>query len=407
MNTATQARTQAVPKKINWANTLFFGGLTIGALVLPPIYVYFAGFSWQLLALLVVGIAVSNMGITAGYHRCFSHRAFEASPLLKWWLLLTGASAFEGSALEWCTDHRQHHRNVDTPKDPYNINEGFFHAHIGWILFHSEDHEYKFPRDLAEDPALQWQHKNYIPLAIFFSFVLPTGVGALMGMPVGGLVFGGILRQFFVSHSTFLINSWAHTFGNRPYDQTQTARNSMVLAVLTFGEGYHNYHHRFASDYRNGIRWYQWDPTKWLIRTYQGLGLARKLKVIPQTEILRAELSCEQEALLCLGVPAEQITDIRIRVEQAARRARLMRQEYLNFKAQWNREYRQKLQEVRAQGAATWESVQEEYQAHRLMRKAEWKRARLEFKAAATEWGYAIRAWRAHPQLAVEPRRNR
>src|SRR5882757_2331953 len=115
-----------------------------------------------------------------------------------------------------------------------------------------------FSRDLQKDPIVAFQHKYYMPIAIGMCFFLPMGLGALMGSALGGLAVAGFLRLVLVHHFTFFINSWCHMFGRKPYTSEHTAKDSFLMALFTFGEGYHNYHHTFANDYRNGIRWYHW-----------------------------------------------------------------------------------------------------------------------------------------------------
>eukprot|EP00796_Vickermania_ingenoplastis_P003892 gene3893-2762_t len=231
------------------------------------------------------------IGVTVGYHRLFSHRAFKASEPLQWLCAFAGAGAFEGSAKWWCRNHRIHHRYVDTDKDPYNAKRGFCFSHMGWMIMQQE---YSLlgkvdVSDFRHHRVIQAQHKHYLKLAMLSGVILPTLIcGFGWGDWLGGYFYAGLFKVAFVHHCTFFINSLAHTslFGAvQQYSDRHTSHDSMVCALLTFGEGYHNYHHEFADDYRNGIRWYHYDPTKWFIRACSVLGFAWDLVRTPNDVI--------------------------------------------------------------------------------------------------------------------------
>jgi stearoyl-CoA desaturase (delta-9 desaturase) len=355
-------------QRLSWVNLLFLSGTLVAALILTPLQLYWQGWSWSLFLFLGVTSAITNLSITAGYHRYLSHRSYDAKPWLKALYLILGAGAFQGSALQWCKDHRRHHRFVDTEQDPHNIHYGFLYAHVGWLFFKEQDifKQNPFPHDLADDPWVSWQHRNFVPLAIGVGFVLPMGLGWLFfNNAFGGLVYGGVLRVVLCNHTTFLINSLAHTLGRKPYNQYQTARDSVVMAILAYGEGYHNYHHAFQADYRNGIRWYHWDPTKWLIRSLSFIGWTYKLKAAPATEILKARLRTDQQVLLTTGVSEERINALKQKVEEAQKRWKTLCEDYRVLKR----------------------SVQQSSRKHLVQYKAELKVARLEFKMALAQWG--------------------
>jgi stearoyl-CoA desaturase (delta-9 desaturase) len=147
--------------------------------------------------------------------------------------------------------------------------------------------------DLQRDPVVMWQHRHYLALTVAMNVALPAAIGWWYGDVVGALLLIGLLRLIVNHHFTFFINSLAHYWGSQPYTEENSARDNPVLSFLTYGEGYHNYHHIFQADYRNGVRWYQWDPTKWLIKLCEWLGLARNLKRIPDFKIQRAMLSMQ------------------------------------------------------------------------------------------------------------------
>lgn len=255
----------------HWQNLTFLVGLhAFGAIGLvwygfdrPP--------SAIAVTLLVLGFGLTTFGISAGYHRLFAHRSYRTGRLLKGLLLLLGASAVQNSALTWATKHRLHHQHTDTDRDPYNARRGFWYSHIGWVV--SEDRQDSCDtKDLEADPLVQAQHRWYLPLAISLGFGLPTLVGWLFGDAFGGFLFGGVWRLLTSYHATFSINSFAHWVGAQPYSTNGTARDNLLAAIVTMGEGYHNFHHTFPGDYRNGVRFFDFDPPKWVLAAWARLG---------------------------------------------------------------------------------------------------------------------------------------
>lgn len=274
--------------EIIWGNAVFL--FLTPPLALAGMIWWFSTqpFSWLPVAAYVVLHLVAGMGITGGYHRLFSHRSYKASPITKIAFCIAGASAWQNSAVEWCSDHRRHHRMVDTDDDPYNANRGFWYSHMLWICSKGRhDGDLSNVKDLLKDPITAWQHKHYMKISIAFNVLVPLTLGLLTGDVVSMLLWAGLIRVVLVHQTTFLINSWAHIFGTQPYSDQNTARDCVWLAFFTHGEGYHNYHHAFETDYRNGRAWYHWDPTKWLIASLAGLGLASDLRRIPDDMVLR------------------------------------------------------------------------------------------------------------------------
>jgi len=280
--------------RVNWFTSGFLIVTFFTALIGAPLYFLAYGVDPFLIGLFVFYFLATGMSITLGYHRLFAHKAFRAKTPVKLFTLLFGAAAFEDSALDWASDHRQHHKNVDDEHDdPYAISKGFFWAHMGWIFFKLYPRPLDNVSDLKKDPLVMWQHRHHQIIGVLVGLVLPTLIGALYGGWVGalgGLLIAGVMRLVCVHHCTFLINSLCHTMGNRPYDSGTSARDSWVMAIFTFGEGYHNYHHSFQHDYRNGVKPWQWDPTKWAIWTLSKLGLAEELRRVPEEKIFLAEL---------------------------------------------------------------------------------------------------------------------
>jgi len=241
----------------------------------------------------------TGLGITAGYHRLWSHRAYSANWIVRMALCLGGAGAFEGSAKWWCRNHRAHHRYTDTDKDPYNAKKGFFYAHLGWMLQKQNVSKigYADITDLNNDPMIQWQHKFYPFISIGVGIVLPTALAAIWGDAWGGYIYAGLWKMILVHHATFCVNSLAHHFGDKNFSDHHTAFDSIFTALLTFGEGYHNYHHEFPQDYRNGIKFYHYDPTKWLIRGLNIFGLSFDLKTVTDEEVRKAKIQMNERHL--------------------------------------------------------------------------------------------------------------
>jgi stearoyl-CoA desaturase (delta-9 desaturase) len=277
-------------------NVVLFGGLPLIALFAVPAWGFHAGYAgWQWL-LAVVFLYLNGLSITAGYHRLWAHRAYRAHPALKVFFALWGAGALQNSILVWASDHRRHHRHVDDRNlDPYAATRGLWFSHMGWMLraYSTNEEDFSNAGDLERDPIVMWQHRHYVFLTLAMNVGLPLAIGWWQGDIIGSLLLIGLLRLVVNHHVTFFINSLAHYWGSQPYTDENSARDNHVLAFLTYGEGYHNFHHIFQSDYRNGVRWYQWDPTKWLISACRWLGLAHDLKRIPGFKIQRALLGMQ------------------------------------------------------------------------------------------------------------------
>lgn len=283
---------------LNPVNVIIFIGFPLAAMVLVPLWGIYRGFdSFQWLWALAF-LYLNGMSITGGYHRLWAHKAYEASPALKWFLAFWGAGALQNSILVWASDHRRHHRHVDDDElDPYSAGRGLWYSHIGWMLrpYNSTETDLSNARDLQRDPVVMWQDKHYGALTLFMNLGLPLLLGIWHGDIIGTLLLVGLLRLVVNHHVTFFINSLAHFWGSRPYTESNSARDNGFLAFLTYGEGYHNYHHIFQADYRNGIRWWQWDPTKWMIALCSRLGLASNLNRVSNFKIQRAILDTQFE----------------------------------------------------------------------------------------------------------------
>ncbi|EMR09776.1 hypothetical protein PNEG_01960 [Pneumocystis murina B123] len=299
-------------RKINWINSIL--------LIVPPIlgiYGFFTTplklntFIWSLIYYFMTGF-----GITAGYHRLWSHRSYNATLFLRILMALLGGGAVEGSILWWGRNHRAHHRYTDTDKDPYSVSKGLFYSHFGWMIVRQNPKKvgYSDISDLKADSVVMWQHKNYLKIMIIMGFLFPMFVAGLGWKDWrGGFFFSGICRLVFVQHATFCVNSLAHWIGSQPFDDRHSPRDHVFTALATLGEGYHNFHHQFPMDYRNAILWYQYDPTKWLIILFKKIGLAYNLKEFPSNEVQKGILQQKQKKLdrwkakLDWGTPLDQL----------------------------------------------------------------------------------------------------
>ena len=258
----------------------------------------------------------TGLGITAGYHRLWAHTSYRATTTLKLILACWGAGSVEGSIRWWARDHRAHHRYTDTDKDPYSVRKGLLYSHFGWMVM--KQNPKRIGRtdisDLNEDSVVRLQHKHYLSFVFTFGLALPWLVAGLgWGDWKGGIIYAGILRIFFVQQATFCVNSLAHWLGDQPFDDQNSPRDHVFTALMTLGEGYHNFHHEFPSDYRNAIEWHQYDPTKWFIWICKRTGLAYDLKQFRSNEIEKGRLQQQQKKLdqkrsrLDWGVPLESL----------------------------------------------------------------------------------------------------
>ena len=281
---------------VNWSVTAVLGLTFLAAITIVPWYGFthgYSGWAWLFFAIFMV---LNGIGIGSGYHRLWSHRTYQAHPALKWFLAVMGGMALQNSIIVWSARHRIHHRDVDdNDKDPYSIGRGFWFAHVGWMLkdYPSGEIDYSVVRDLEKDPVAAWQHRWYWTLVWTTNAAVPLFLGWLTGDMLGMFLLVGVLRLVLSHHVTFFINSLAHMWGKQPYTDENSARDQHFLALITYGEGYHNYHHLFQSDYRCGIRWWHLDINKWFISTCALLGLVKNRKRAPAFKVLRARLNME------------------------------------------------------------------------------------------------------------------
>ena len=337
---------------LDWGNISLLAFVHTVAIGGTAIYVPLHGLQLSTLVIAAVLTVLTIFSISAGYHRLFSHRAYEGHPVLRGLLLAFGAGAFQNSALTWAQDHRRHHARVDSDVDPYDVRRGFWYAHIGWVLRKPDPSIKPMPvRDLDRDPLVAAQHRYYVPIGIAMGIGLPVLLGLAFGDPWGGFIIAGAVRLLLVYHATFAINSFAHFFGAQPFSDQDSSRDSLLTALVSMGEGYHNYHHTFPADYRNGPYPHQFDPTKWTLWTLARLGLAGKLRRTPQSAIVRARLRMDERRLVPgLVAPAarERLQQLRAAVEQAAVRWHDLMAEYEARKSEATTQARAMLRRLRA-----------------------------------------------------------
>ena len=297
---------------VNWLNVTFIGFLPLSGCIAA----YWTPLQWKTAVWAVTYYFWTGLGITAGYHRLWAHKSYSATLPLQIWLAAVGGASVQGSIRWWSRGHRAHHRYTDTVKDPYSVRKGLLYSHLGWMVM--KQNPKRIGRsditDLNEDPVVIWQHRHYLEVVLFMGLFFPSMVAGLLWNDwLGGFIYAGILRIFFIQQATFCVNSLAHWLGDQPFDDRNSPRDHVITAFVTLGEGYHNFHHEFPSDYRNAIQWHQYDPTKWSIWIWSKLGLAYNLKQFRSNEIEKGRVQQLQKKLdqkrakLDWGIPLDQL----------------------------------------------------------------------------------------------------
>jgi len=256
---------------------------------------------WVDLGILATLYILYGFGVTVGYHRLLTHRAFTTyMPLQHGWAIL-GSMGLQGGVLDWVADHRKHHAHTDQEGDPHSPHVGhgeglmgLWHAHTGWLFeTHGQADWKKYARELYEDPVMKKINRLF-PLWAFISIAVPTFLGfALHGWTVEGalrgLVWGGLVRAFFLHHITWSINSVCHYFGRRRFPLEDKSTNVAWLSLFSFGESWHHNHHAFPRSAAHGLRWYELDPSQLLIGGMQRLGLAwNVVRISPERQEAKA-----------------------------------------------------------------------------------------------------------------------
>jgi stearoyl-CoA desaturase (delta-9 desaturase) len=254
---------------INWLRSLPFFGVHGACLA-----VFWTGVSWRALVLCFAVYAIRMFGITAGYHRYFSHRSYRTSRVFQFVLAWIGCSAVQKGPLWWAAHHRHHHQFSDQEGDVHSpLQSGFWWAHVGWILSDTYNATpYESIRDFSKYPELVWLNRYWQVPGLFLA------VGCLLAMGWQGLVWGFFISTVLLYHGTFFINSLCHVFGSVRYRTRDTSRNSLILALITLGEGWHNNHHHYSTSARMGFFWWEIDMSYYTLRALSLLGIVWDIK---------------------------------------------------------------------------------------------------------------------------------
>jgi stearoyl-CoA desaturase (delta-9 desaturase) len=273
--------------------------VTLAAVILPflgllaaAVFFWGWGLSWVELSLLAGMYMLTGLGVTVGFHRLFTHRSFETNRVVQVVLAVLGSMAMQGPLLDWVAFHRRHHQHSDTPDDPHSphhhgrgilgVLRGLWHAHIGWFFQPDPVDLPRYVSDLRQSRLLRWL-SHLFPVWVVLGLLIPAALGGLLtGSWLGvllGLLWGGLVRIFFLHHMTWSINSICHLWGQRPYEGHDESRNNFIFGVLALGEGWHNNHHAFPTSARHGLRWWQPDVSYWTICILALIGFAWNVKL--------------------------------------------------------------------------------------------------------------------------------
>jgi stearoyl-CoA desaturase (delta-9 desaturase) len=260
-------------------------------------------FNWAQFGIFVGMTYSTALGITVGYHRLFTHRSFQAGPVVRYGLAALGSMAVQGAVIEWCAAHRRHHRHSDGEDDPHSPHchadgswgsgilgtlRGFYHSHVGWLFGERLKGMGRYTKDLRTDPVVRAVNRQFYWWAVA-GLAIPTALGGAVSLSLQGaflgLLWGGLVRILFVHHITWSVNSICHLWGSRPFRSGDESRNNPVVGILALGEGWHNNHHAFPASARHGLHWWQFDLSYLVIRILSLLGLAHAIRIPPADRI--------------------------------------------------------------------------------------------------------------------------
>jgi stearoyl-CoA desaturase (delta-9 desaturase) len=270
-------------------------------LLMAIVLVWGWGFRWTDLALLVGMYVLTVLGITVGFHRLFTHRAFETNQTVQAVFAILGSMAVQGPLLQWVALHRRHHQHSDEPEDPHSphhqgngiwgVVHGLWHAHLGWMFAPKPPDLQPYVKDLNQSRLLRTVSRLF-PLWVAVGLLIPAALGwMLVGSingAVTGFIWGGLVRILFVHHVTWSINSVCHVWGRQPYSSHDESRNNAFFGIFGLGEGWHNTHHAFPTSARHGLRWWQLDVSYWVIRVLELTRLAWNVKLPSPATISRS-----------------------------------------------------------------------------------------------------------------------
>ncbi len=263
----------AKDESLNWPTTIAMVVLHIGAIA--ALFM----FSWKVLAVsILLYWMTTGLGISMGYHRLHTHRSYKVPRLLEYFFAVCGASTLEGGPIFWVATHRIHHQKSDQPGDPHSPRDGAWWAHVGWILFGEAKHNNtklmsKYAPDLAKDRFYVWLNNwHWLPTVLLAVLLLAVG-----GLPM--MLWGICLRIVVGLHATWLVNSATHMWGSRRFETRDDSRNNWWVALMTFGEGWHNNHHAHPTSARHGLAWYEFDPSWLLLKVLKTFRIAKSIQV--------------------------------------------------------------------------------------------------------------------------------
>ena len=294
-------------KRINMATVLLPPLVILGAIVL----LWNRAVGWTDLAIAAVFYLLIGLGVTVGFHRMLTHRAFQTYRPVQYAFAVLGSMSVQGPVIAWVADHRKHHAHTDQEGDPHSPHagheggvkgmlQGLFHAHVGW-LWHSQGRAQfrKYARDLIEDPGMRRVHKLF-PVIVLAGLLLPAAAGFLFSGTLAGaltaLLWGGLVRVFLLHHITWSINSVCHFFGSRRFDIEDHSTNVFWLALPSLGEAWHHNHHAFPRSAEHGLRWYEPDPSALVIRLMEKVGLVWNVtRISPERQAQKVQQAQPQQ----------------------------------------------------------------------------------------------------------------
>ena len=259
---------------------------------------------WSDLIVFALLYVAFGLGVTVGFHRLFTHRSFKTSPKLRFVFAVLGSAAIEGPVISWVADHRKHHAFSDKEGDPHSPHvdhgvglrgalAGLAHAHVGWLFIHTHrGAKERYAPDLMADPVVAFVDRTFVYWALLglgLSFALGVAIGHTLKAGLTGLLWGGAVRMLVIHHVTYSINSLCHFFGRRQFKTDDESRNLAWLSIFTFGEAWHNSHHAFPTSAAHGMRRFEIDPSAWVIRALEKLGLAWDVvRITPERQAIKA-----------------------------------------------------------------------------------------------------------------------
>jgi stearoyl-CoA desaturase (Delta-9 desaturase) len=285
----THTRASALERRITVVAVAlpFLGFLTAIALL------WGSGVTWLDVGILAVMYVAVGFGVTIGFHRMLTHRAFDAKPWVRATFAILGSMSVQGAVIHWVADHRRHHAFTDEEGDPHSphlhdadgvrgVLKGLWHSHMGWLFEGQRTSATRFAPDLKKDPVIRWVDKNF-PLWALLGLAIPFVLGfALSGGSLfagfTAFVWAGLVRVFLLHHATWSVNSICHMYGSKPFAIEDESRDNWMVAMVSLGEGWHHSHHAFPTSARHCLRRFQPDPSYWVIRTLEKLGLVWNVK---------------------------------------------------------------------------------------------------------------------------------